>query len=65
MPCGGRSVRAIGSGAGSFLLYDEEFGASLPPRFEAREDGRIWNWHGELTSWTTEDLTDTGETRDA
>ena len=49
---------------GAYLLYDLDFGSSIPPRFEALPDGRIRDWHGGLTPWTTEDLVDTCETRD-
>jgi len=59
-----RQVYAVSAGGGAYLLYDREFGASIPPRFEARPDGRVVNWHGETTHWTTRDLSDTGETRD-
>ena len=59
-----RQVYAVSTGVGTYLLYDRKLGPAIPPRFEARPDGRVRNWHGDFTPWTTEDFTDTGETRD-
>ena len=57
-----RQVYAVSAGGGAYLLYDRDLGPSIPPRFEALPDGRIRDWHGDFTPWTTEDLLDTGET---
>ena len=56
-----RQVYAVSAGGDAYLLYDREFGEAIPPRFEVLPDGRVRDWHGDLTRWTVEDLFDTGE----
>ena len=56
-----RQVYAVSTGGGTFLLYDCQFGTTIPPRFEVLPDGRIRDWHGDFTSWSIQDLIDTGE----
>jgi hypothetical protein len=56
-----RRVYALLVGDG-FFLYDYEYGATLPPRFEVRPDGTVLDWHGNMTDWSSEELFDTGET---
>lgn len=62
LPGVGRELVALRDRGGGFLLYDDEYDMRLPPRFEVRADGRIVNWHGEVTKWMAEDLIDTGRT---
>ena len=56
-----RQVYAVSAGDDAYLLYDCQFGTTIPPRFEVLPDGRIRDWHGDFTSWSIQDLIDTGE----
>ena len=62
-PDGCRPVGAMVAEGGRCLLYDNQLGLTLPPRFVVTPEGRISNWHGEQMEWVPDDLIDTGETR--
>lgn len=55
-----RPVYAVRVGGGEYFLYDCEFGVRLPPRFKVLADGRIKDWHDDVSRWTVDDLIDTG-----
>ncbi len=45
-----------------YYLYDSEYAATLPPRYEVKPDGSIESWGGDKTRWRADDLADTGMT---
>lgn len=61
LPAVERRLYLASTAEGAHLLYDCELGTRVPPRFEITADRRIFNWHGEDTGWTVDDLLETGE----
>ena len=57
-----RSLYLVTASGNTYFLYDCEFGARLPPRFQIAENGNLINWFNDFPVWTVDDLLETTDT---